>query len=309
MLKPNVRLSTVQANTHAKAIYFMITSTFLFGIMNVLVKMLQRIPSYELVLFRSLVMLLVSGFLLYRSRIFPFGRSHRWVMIGRGVSGSIALLIFFFSIQHLPLATAVTIGYLSPIFTIIFATVLLNENMNWRQRIFFAVSFTGIIFINGFEKNEHTDLLMLGILGAAFSGLAYNALRKTANHVPALVMVFYLPLCTIPIVTPFCVNSWVMPIGREWILIIAMGLVTQVAQIYMTKAYQMEKAGTIANYAYLGVVFALGFGYIFFGERFNMVAIIGMIIVIVGIILNFFYVNRVTSAKRFKAYFRYFPSW
>ena len=66
MLKPNVRLSTVQANTHAKAIYFMITSTFLFGIMNVLVKMLQRIPSYELVLFRSLVMLLVSGFLLSR---------------------------------------------------------------------------------------------------------------------------------------------------------------------------------------------------------------------------------------------------
>jgi drug/metabolite transporter (DMT)-like permease len=287
----------------------MIASTFLFGVMNVIVKQLTRLPSYELVLFRSLVMLIVSGFLLYRSKIYPFGRSHRWVMIGRGVSGSIALMIFFFSIQHLPLATAVTVGYLSPIFTIIFATVLLKESLNWRQWIFFGISFIGILFINGLRLDEHTGLILLGILGAAFSGLAYNALRKTANFVPAMVMVFYLPLCTIPIVLPFCLNNWVMPIGKEWGLIIAMGLVTQVAQVYMTKAYQMEKAGTISNYAYLGVVFALMFGYIFFGERFNMIAIIGMLVVIVGIILNFLYVNRVTSAKRFKAYFRFFPGW
>lgn len=181
--------------------------------------------------------------------------------------------------------------------------------MNWRQWLFFGVSFIGILFINGFEKNNHTTLLVVGIIGAAFSGLAYNALRKTANHVPALVMVFYLPLCTIPLVLPFCLHNWVMPEGKEWLLIITMGLVTQFAQIYMTKAYQLEKAGTIANYAYLGVVFALGFGYIFFGERFNLIAINGMLIVILGIILNFFYVNRVTSAKRFRAYFRDFPGW
>jgi len=299
----------VQANTHAKAVYLMITATFLFGVMNVLVKYLGRIPSYELVLFRSLVMLIASGFMLYRSNIYPFGKSHRWVMIGRGVAGSVSLMIFFFSIQHLPLATAVTIAYLSPIFTIIFATFLLRENMNWRQWLFFGISFIGILFINGFEKNNHTPLLIVGIIGAAFSGLAYNALRKTANHVPALVMVFYLPLCTIPLVLPFCLHNWVMPEGKEWLLIIAMGLVTQFAQIYMTKAYQLEKAGTIANYAYLGVVFALGFGYIFFGERFNLIAINGMLIVILGIILNFLYVNRVTSAKRFKAYFRGFPGW
>lgn len=302
-------MSTASDSTHAKAVYFMIAATFLFAVMNVLVKYLGRIPSYELVLFRSLIMLIVTSYLLYRNKLFPFGANHRWVMIGRGVAGSIALLIFFYSIQKLPLATAVTIGYLLPIFTIIFATILLHEHMHWKQWIFFGISFVGIIFINGFEKNDHTDLLLLGILGAAFSGLAYNALRKTANHVPALVMVFYLPLCTIPIVTPFCINNWVMPEGREWFVIIVMGLVTQVAQMYMTRAYQMEKAGSIANYAYLGVVFALAFGFLFFSERFNMVAIIGMLIVIVGIILNFFHVNRVTSAKRFKVYFRDFPSW
>lgn len=230
-------------------------------------------------------------------------------MVGRGVAGSIALLIFFYCIQELPLATAVTIAYLSPIFTVVFATILLRESMNWRQWLFFGISFCGIFFIDGFENNGNTKLMLIGIVGAAFSGLAYNALRKTAGHVPSLVMVFYLPLCTIPIVTPFCLHNWVMPEGIEWVLIVAMGLVTQVAQMYMTKAYQMEKAGAIANYAYLGVVFALMFGFLFFNERFSMIAIGGMLVVIVGIILNFLYVNRVTSAKRFKVYFRDFPGW
>ncbi len=285
----------------------MITSTFLFALMNVMVKMLERIPSHEIVLFRSVITLVITFYLMRRNNIAPLGNSHRMVMVGRGVAGSIALLIFFYTIKHLPLATAVTVAYLSPIFTIVFASLLLREHVNWKQWLFFAFSFTGIVFINGIELNNDTSLVLLGVLGAAFSGLAYNALRKTAGFVDPLVVVFYLPLITIPIITPFCVQHWVTPQGWEWILLLGVGIVTQFAQLNMTKAYQMEKAGAIANWAYLGVVFALIFGYFIFKERYDIVAIFGMLIVVAGIISNFLYVNRVTSAKRFKAYFRGFP--
>ena len=285
----------------------MIVATFMFAIMNVMVKLVSAVPSYEVVLVRSLVMLVVTGIMLRRSHINPFGKTHRWIMIGRGVSGSIALIIFFYTLQHLHLATSVTIAYLSPVFTIIFASFLLREKVTWQQWIFFVLSFSGIFLINGVEKNEDTKLMFIGVVGAACSGLAYNALRKTANMVPALVVVFYLPLTTIPIIAPFCITHWVMPHGTEWLLLIGVGLVTQVAQIYMTKAYQMEKAGSIANYSYLGIVFALIFGYTFFAERFDFIAIIGMAVVVTGILLNFLYVNRVTTAKRFRAYFRGFP--
>ncbi len=294
-------------NQHARAVYFMIVATFLFAVMNILVKTVSNIPSYEAVLFRSVVMLLVTGYMLKRANLNPFTKKHIWILLGRGVAGSISLLVFFYTLQHLHLATSVTIAYLSPVFTIIFASVLLREHMHWKQWVFFIISFSGIFMINGFEKTEDTRLMLIGIVGAAFSGLAYNALRKTANVVPALVVVFYLPLTTIPIVAPFCITHWVMPQGIEWVWLICVGLVTQVAQIYMTRAYQMEKAGSIANYSYLGVVFALLFGYLFFNERFHIIAITGMCTVIFGILLNFFYVNRVTSAKRFRAYFRGFP--
>ena len=275
--------------------------------MNVMVKMLDGIPSHEIVLFRSVITLLITYYLLRKNKIATFGKSHYWVMIGRGVAGSVALLIFFYTLKHLPLATAVTVAYLSPIFTIIFASLLLREHVNWKQWVFFAFSFTGIVFMNGIEMNNDTTLVLLGVLGAAFSGLAYNALRKTAGYVPALVVVFYLPVVTIPVITPFCVQHWVTPEGWEWLILLGIGIVTQFAQLNMTKAYQMEKAGSISNWAYLGVVFALIFGYVLFEERFDIVAILGMLIVVIGIILNFLYVNRVTSAKRFKAYFRGFP--
>ncbi|MBK7568339.1 MAG: DMT family transporter [Bacteroidetes bacterium] len=285
----------------------MISSTFLFALMNVMVKMLEGIPSHEIVLFRSVITLLITLYLMRRKNIAPLGKSHRLIMVGRGVAGSIALLIFFYTIKHLPLATAVTVAYLSPIFTIIFSSVLLREHVNWKQWMFFAISFTGIVFINGIELNEDTSIVLLGVLGASCSGLAYNALRKTAGFVDPLVVVFYLPLITIPVITPFCVQHWVTPHGWEWILLLGVGIVTQFAQLNMTKAYQMEKAGAIANWAYLGVVFALIFGYLIFEEHYDMAAIFGMLIVVAGIIANFLYVNRVTSAKRFKAYFRGFP--
>ncbi|MFI5171547.1 MAG: DMT family transporter [Chitinophagales bacterium] len=285
----------------------MITSVFLFGFMNVFVKMLNRIPSHEVVLFRSAITLVITFYLLRKKRIHPLGKTHRWIMIGRGVAGSISLLVFFYTLKHMPLATSVTIAYLSPIFTIIFASFLLKEHIHWQQWVFFAFSFGGIILINGVDKNTDTSLVLLGLFGAACSGLAYNALRKTGNKVDALVLVFYLPLITIPVVTPFCINNWVTPNWEELLLLFGVGLVTQVAQLYMTKAYQMEKAGSISNYVYLGIVFALFFGFLFFHERFDLLAIVGMVIVVAGIIANFFYVNRVTSLKRFMAYFRGIP--
>ncbi|MBC8045204.1 MAG: DMT family transporter [Fimbriimonadaceae bacterium] len=292
---------------HGKAVQYILYSTFLFALMNVCIKLIPRIPSYEIVLFRSSVSFILSAFLLYRLNLNPFKKGNKLFLIIRGLSGSIALLLFFYTLQNLPLATAVTIQYLSPIFTVIFASFIVKEDMHWKQWIFFLLSFIGIILIKGFDPRVSVEMLMLGILAAACSGISYNAVRRAKDDEPAVVVVFYLPLITLPIVTPYCATHWIMPVGTEWFYLIAVGVITQFAQFYMTRAYQMEKASSIANYTYIGILFALLFGYFLFNERFDMLAITGMIIVVAGIILNYFYVNKVTSAKRFRAYMRNFP--
>jgi drug/metabolite transporter (DMT)-like permease len=290
-----------------KAVLYIIFSTFLFALMNVCIKMIPGIPSYEIVFFRSVISFVLSAVLLYRLKLNPFRKGNKLFLIIRGLSGSVALLLFFYTLQNLPLATAVTIQYLAPIFTVIFASFILKEKMQWQQWCFFLISFAGILLIKGFDPRVSVEMLLLGVFAAICSGISYNAVRRAKDDEPAVVVVFYLPLITVPLVGPYCAMHWVQPDGLEWLYLMAVGVITQFAQYYLTRAYQMEKASSVANYTYLGVLFALLLGYFIFGERFDMLAIVGMITVIIGVILNFLFVNRVTTARRFMAYIRHFP--
>ncbi len=250
---------------------------------------------------------MLSLVLLLKLKIFPFGRGSYLYLIMRGMTGSAALLIYFYTLQRLPLATAVTVQYLAPLFTVLFAAFLLKERIRWQQWIFMLLSFSGIVLIRGFNPDFPTTLLLLGVLAAALSGFAYNAVRKAGETEHALVVVFYLPLVTIPVITPFAAANWIMPEGEEWLLLIAVGVLTQIAQVYLTRAYQMAEAVVITPYTYLGIVFAILFGIIIFHEQYSLTGYLGMGVVLTGVILNFLFVMRVTNFKRLRVYLRYFP--
>ncbi len=275
--------------------------------MNVCIKLLPNIPSYEIVLFRSVVSFVLSLSLLIRLKIFPYGKGNYLYLIMRGLAGSAALLIYFYTLQRLPLATAVTVQYLAPLFTILFAAFLLQEKIYWQQWLFMLISFAGVVMVRGFDPRFSTGLLLLGILAAALTGFAYNAVRKAGETEHALVVVFYLPLVTIPVISPFAISNWVMPSGSEWLLLLAVGVLTQIAQVYMTRAYQMAQAKIITPYTYLGILFAIAFSILLFRESYSLLSYIGMAVVMSGVLLNFLFVIRVTNFKRLRVYLRHFP--
>ncbi|MBA3833366.1 MAG: DMT family transporter [Chthoniobacterales bacterium] len=70
----------------------------------------------EIVFFRCLVSGLICGVEISRRQLDWKGNNHV-LLIARGTFGTLALFTFFLTLQRLPLATAVTIQYLSPIFT------------------------------------------------------------------------------------------------------------------------------------------------------------------------------------------------
>lgn len=290
-----------------KAVYNILLATVLFGVMNVFIKWLTGIPSYEIVFFRSVVSLVITlGFLIHL-KINPFGKKNRFFLVLRGLAGSAALLLFFYTIQNLPLATAVTIQYLSPIFTIIFTAWIVKESINWRQWIYFLIAFSGVVVIKGFDARVSVLMLSLGVLAAIFSAIAYTAVRSVREKEHALVIVFYLPLSTIPIITPYTMTHWVKPIGIDWILLLGVGVLTQLAQYFMTRAYQLEKVGNVTPFTYTGIIVAIIFGLIFFNESYNVVVVLGILLVLSGVVLNYLYVNRITSAKRLKVFVRNWP--
>jgi len=255
---------------------YILTATFFFALMQVGVKWLHRLPVEEIVFFRALVSLAICWRLIKAKGISPWGRNKRFLIL-RGLSGSIALLLFFYTLQHIPLATAVTLQYLSPIFTILFATFIMRESTGLRQWLAFLIALAGVAMVKGFDPRVSLLDLAVGITSAMFSGLAYNFIRKLKDYDHPLVVVFYFPLVTIPIVLVPMLARWVWPTALEWLLLIMLGL---------TRAYQLERASEISIFNYLGIAYAIFFGLLIFGEELVPMAALGIAVLIAGVYLG-----------------------
>ena len=266
----------------------MLISVLGFALMNLTVKFLGRLPATELVLFRSLVSIVLSVYFLKRRHIPLFGNQKKYLIL-RGIFGVTALTLFFYTLQKLPLGSAITIQYLSPIFTAFFAIFMLGEKMYKIQWLFFAISFAGIAVIKGFDPNISLPLFLMGLGSAVFAGLAYNCIRKVKDTDHPLVVVFYFPLMAIPVMAIISLFNWVTPIGWEWGLLLLMGVLTQIAQVYMTKALQNAEANEITGLKYLGVIFALGFDFLIFDIQYRPMALAGIAMVLSGVIINIIY--------------------
>jgi drug/metabolite transporter (DMT)-like permease len=272
-------------------------SAFFFSLMNICVKKLPNIPSHEISLFRAVIAFIICYVSLKRLKINPWHDVNRY-LIFRGVFGTIALLSYFYTLQNMPLASAVTIQYLSPIFSTILALFILGEKSRPIHYLFFLISFSGILLIKGFDSRISSWDLSIGIFSALFSGLAYNYVRKLKDYSHPLVTVFYFPLMSMPIIAPYSILNWVQPQGTEWIYLILVGIFTQTAQVYMTKAYQAEQMSVVANFNYIGAVYALVLGYLVFGETVGLFGFLGICLIIGGALLSSFYKNETPIEKK-----------
>ncbi len=262
----------------------MLISVGCFAAVNLLVKFLPHLPATELVLFRSLITFAISYSLLKKKKLYPWGNNKPWLLI-RGVAGTTALTVFFYTLQKMPLSAAVTVQYLSPFFTAFIAGFLLGEKTKAAQWLFFLVSFAGIVVVKGSSADIPPTLLALGVFSSMFSGLAYNAIRKLKDEEP-LVIVMYFPLVATPVMLVFSLFNWVTPVGIDWLLLLALGVLTQFAQLYMTKSYQLSEVNTVAPLKYIGVIFALTWDIALFDFIPNAQMFLGIALVIGGVLMN-----------------------
>lgn len=277
----------------SKGVGYMLLATFLFTLMNVFVKLVSTIPAIEIIFFRSLISLLISFSFLKSQGVSVLGNNKRLLFL-RGAVGAIALIMIFITIQNIPLASAVTLQFLAPIFTTFLGIFLVKERVKPLQFLFFGLAFAGILLVKGFDSRVSANYLLLGVGGALFSGLAYNIIRKLNISEHPLVIIFYFPLVTLPLTLWWVVADWVQPQGIEWFYLLCIGLLTQAAQYFMTRSYQLEELNKVASLNYISIIYALGLGYLVFGETFNALTYLGMVLVLAGVILNVQYKRKIS---------------
>ncbi len=269
----------------SSGIAHMLVAVVSFSLMNVFVKLAGRLPVMELVFFRCGISTILSMAVLLSIRENLIGNNHR-LLILRGVFGTIALLTYFVTVKEMPLGTAVTIQYLSPIFTAIIALFFLNEKVKPVQWLFFLISFSGVVLIKGFDSRVSLWCLGIGLFSALCSAIAYNFVRTLSGREHPLVVVLHFQLIGAITGLAFSIFDWGQPQGWEWFYLLMIGITTQLGQVHLTKALQKDKAAKVSIIQYIGVVFAVGFGIFIFNEHYSMAALSGLALVVAGVVLD-----------------------
>ncbi len=266
----------------------MLLSTFWFAGMNICAKMVNHLPAMEVVFFRCSIALLFCIYYLHRNSVSWTG-SNRKLLLLRGIFGTVALYWYFLTLHHMPLGTAVTIQYLSPIFSVIVAIFLLNEKVKLPQWLFFLVSFCGVVLIKGYDERVSTFYLLVGIGSAVFSAFAYNMIRSIKGKEHPIVVVLHFMLIGTITGFVFTLFNFKMPQGWDWLMLILVGVFTQLGQVQMTKSLQIANIAEVSILIYTGVIYAIVAGYLIFNESYGWLSILGILLVIAGVIMNIIY--------------------
>jgi drug/metabolite transporter (DMT)-like permease len=272
--------------TQQRVFYLMLSSSLLFAVGNTFVKLLKGFHPYQLVFFRSVVSISITYFQIKKLGISIWGNNKK-ILIIRGLSGTIALALFFYLLQNVNFGTAVTLQYLSPIFTAIIGIFLLQEKVNFWQWISMLICFVGVIILQNADIKLDIYFTIIGLLTAALAGLAYNCIRISRLSDHHLLSVFYFPLIAIPLSGLSSIPHWINPSGWDFVYIAGLGIVTQIAQIFMSEALQSDKVSNVSVYQYLGSIFAVVIGWLFFNEIPSIHLIMGIVVILVGLILFF----------------------
>jgi drug/metabolite transporter (DMT)-like permease len=268
-----------------RGVWYMALATFLFALMTVFVKLVPEIPALEIIFFRAIISVTLCYWGLKRAWVPIFG-NNKPMLILRGIAGVLALTLNFYLIHEIPLATASTLTYLAPISTTLIGILFVKEKVSPLQFVFFAVSFAGTLVIQGFDARVSLFHLGVGIVTSLFMGIAYNCVRKLSTSEHPLVIIFYFPFVCLPVTGIWCLLFWVQPQGWAWFHLAMVGITSQVAQYYMTRAYQLAEISTVSILNYTGIIYAIVLGFILFGEGFNLLTYAGMALVLAGVGLN-----------------------
>lgn len=282
-----------------KGIRFMLIASLLFSFMGAFAKILsETLPSIEVVFFRNVFGVAIIMYSFYKTPIIEIG-GRVFLLFLRGMIGFLALMLFFYNIANIPLAEAMTFSKISPIFTAIFAFLILKEKLSYKSWIGIFVGFIGVLFITKFDGSTLDKTDYLGILSGVGAALAYTSIKELKNYYNTKTIAFsFMLVGTIsPLILMFAAefyspksldfmfSKFVVPQFNDIIFIIFLGIFSTYAQIYMTKAYSITKAGIVGTISYFGIVFSIIIG-LFLGDSFpDILVIIGIVCIIISGVL------------------------
>lgn len=261
----------------------------LLTFMDMLVKsMTERYPTFEITFLRfafgSMWALAVVAWLR------PAWPSRDAVLFNgtRSILVVITATSFFFALSKLPLADAVALSFLSPLFMALFGALWLGETIDRRIGLALASGFAGMALIAAGKVGggTYTNEAWLGVAACLVSTLAYAMaiviLRARAQRDEIPIILLFQSIGPALMLALPAAWVWVTPTWQDLAVFALVGAIGTTGHFMLARAFARVEAARLAPIHYTCLVWGVAFGYIAFGDVPGLATLAGAALIVAG---------------------------
>lgn len=183
-------------------------------------------------------------------------------------------------LRYIPLAETNVLFAASPLMVTALSAPLLKERVGPRQWIGVVVGFIGVLVIMrpGFAVMHPAAVVVVS--GTIFYAISQIAARRLGQIDDPRTTVFYTALVCVVVMSAIVPFVWVTPRPVDWAVMATTGLLSMTGHLAATKAFQMAPAAVISPFNYSGMVWAVLFGFVGFGDLPDVWTVVGALIIV-----------------------------
>ena len=246
---------------------WMISAGLLFVAVAVIVRYLSStMPSVQAAFIRYAFGLMILLPVLFRMEWRNIGSKSYGLYILRGSVHAGAVILWFFAMSRISIAEVTAIGYTAPIFTTLGAVIFFKETIRIRRVLAIVFGFIGVLIIirPGFTQVSIGSLAQL-LAAPCFAVSFLLAKQLTKSHASGDILALLSVGCTLTLL-PGALLVWVTPTSTELMWLMLVAVFATVGHYALTRAIACAPLSLTQPFSFLQLLWAVIFGYIFFGD-------------------------------------------
>jgi drug/metabolite transporter (DMT)-like permease len=245
--------------------------------------LLQTISVEQGIFMRGLVSVPLLALIAYlRKSLFVRIDWRNWrVILTRAFAELAATMAFLTALSHMPLANITAILQALPLTVTMFAAIFFGEQVGWRRWSAILAGFIGVLIIIRPGGDGFNEYAVLAIVAVACVTVRDAITRRLDRSVPSLFVAF---ISAIPIFiyggVATATTGWTIVSGAIIGIVVVAAIAITCGYLFAVMAMRNGEISFVAPFRYTGMVWAILFGFLLFGDLPDAATILGTMIVI-----------------------------
>ena len=263
-----------------RALLFMVAATAALSSMHGLVRHLSvSVDVYTITFMRNLFGLLAVLPLVLRNGTKSLQTKHLPLHLLRGVSGIIAMVLWFTALTRVEIATATALSFSAAIFGTIAAVLILHERVRARRIIAIVVGFIGVMIVLRPAGNSFNPSTLLVLGSSLFWGFNLVIVKTLSNTERTASIVAWSGITLTVLSLPLFMMFGEIPSGNELVLLVLVGALGTLGHLCMTTALSRADATAVMSLDFLRLLWTVIIGIVFFAEHIDAMTLVGAVVI------------------------------